>query len=66
MVVRITVTDVCEVEGAVIANKPTGKTEEELREWRMDVEVVLPCDVVGREFAEMDLVEAITEVLRMS
>ena len=53
----VAVADVLEAEGAIIANKPARKTKEEFREGRVYVEVVLSCDVIGGEFAEMDFIE---------
>ncbi len=56
----VAVADVLEAEVTVIANEPACKTEEKFRERRMDVEVVLSEDVVRRELAKVDLVEAVT------
>ena len=57
MSLSVAVADILEAEGAIIANKPARKTKEEFREGRVYVEVVLSCDVIGGEFAEMDFIE---------
>ena len=54
----VAVPDVLEQEVTVKADKPPSKTKEQFCKRRMDVEVVLPCDVIGCEFAKVDLVEA--------
>ena len=57
MSLSVAVADILEAEGAIIANKPARKTKEQFREGRVYVEVVLSCDVIGGEFAEMDFIE---------
>jgi hypothetical protein len=56
---RIAVTDVREVKIALKTNKPSRKSEQQLREWGMDIEVVLATQIVGRELAEMNLVKTV-------
>ena len=46
VVLRVAVTNGFELEFAVEANKPTGKTVEHFRERWMDIEVVFSLDVV--------------------
>ena len=58
MSLRVVVSNVLELEVSVKADEPAGQTVEQLREWRVDVEVVLALDVMRRELAEVDFVEA--------
>jgi hypothetical protein len=54
---RVAVTDVCEVEVALKSDKPSGKGEQQLSEWRVNVEIVLAPEIIRGEFAKVDLVE---------
>lgn len=56
--VRVVVTDIFEGEVAVEPNEPASQSEQQLGEWRVHVEVIFAQDVVGREFAKMNLVKA--------
>ena len=58
MVLGVAVANGLELEVSVKADEPAGQTVEQLREWRVDVEVVLALDVMGRELAEVDFIEA--------
>ena len=57
MSLSVAVADVLEAKRPVIADEPASKTKEQFREGRVHVEVVLSLDVVGRELAEVHLVE---------
>ena len=54
----VAVADVLEAEGAVIAYEPTGETKEEFCKRRVDVEVVLSCNIIRSKLAEVYFVEA--------
>lgn len=56
---RVAVTNGRKVKVALKTDEPPRKSEQQLRKWGMDIEVVLATQIVGGELAEMDLVEAI-------
>ena len=58
MSLSVAVANVLEAAVTVIADEPACETEEEFRKWRVDVEVVLSEDVICRELAKVDFVEA--------
>ena len=58
MSLSVAVADVLEAKGAIVAHEPTGETEEEFCKRRVDVEVVLSCNIIRGELAEVYFVEA--------
>ena len=60
---RVAVTNAREVEVALKTNKPSRKSEQQLRKWGVNVEIVFATQVVGGKLAKMDLVEAIAKDL---
>jgi hypothetical protein len=58
MAVGIAISNVVELEVAIEAHKPAGKTEEEFGERWMYIKVIFALDIMGGEFPEMYLVEA--------
>lgn len=56
---RVAVSNVLEVEVALKTNKPSCKSEQQLRKWGMDVEIVLATEIVCGKLAKMDLIEAV-------
>ena len=58
MSLGVAVADGLELEVSVKPDEPAGQTVEQLREWRVDVEVVLALDVMRRELAKVDFVKA--------
>jgi len=54
---RVTVTNAREVKVALKTNKPSRESKQQFRKWGMNIEVVLATQIVGCEFAEMDLIE---------
>lgn len=56
---RITVTDVCEIKISLETDKPPRKSEQQLREWGMNIEIVLAAQVICGELSKMNLIEAV-------
>jgi len=54
---RVAVTNGRKVKVTLKTDKPSRKCEQQLRKWGVDIEVVLATQIVGCEFAKMDLVE---------
>jgi len=54
----VAVADVLKVELAIKADEPASESEEKFRQRGVHVEVVLASNVVGREFPEVNFVEA--------
>lgn len=63
MVFRVAVTDGFELELSIETREPSSETQKHLREWRMDIKVVLALDVVRRELSEVNLIESEREIL---
>ena len=61
---RVAVTDVYEVEVSLKTDKPSGKCEQQLSEWRVNIEIVLAPEIICGELAKVDLVE--TAVVKSS
>lgn len=57
MGLSVAVANIFKLKGAIEAGEPAGGSKEHLCEWGVDVKVVLAQDVVGSEFAKMNLVE---------
>ena len=53
----VTIANVLEAKVAVITDKPASKTKEELRERRVDIEIVLSENIIRGKLAEVDFVE---------
>jgi hypothetical protein len=59
MVFRVAIANGLEFELAIETDKPSSKTEKELRKRRVHIKVVFPKNVVFCEFAEVDFVEPV-------
>lgn len=57
MVLGVAVSNLLKVKRAIIPNKPTSSSEHHLSQRRVNIKVVLPSNVMRREFSEMDFVE---------
>lgn len=56
---RVAVADVRKVKVALKTDKPSRKSDQQLGEWGMNVEIVLATQIIRSELSEMDLVKTI-------
>jgi len=54
----VAIANVLEVELTIKSNEPASEAKEKFCEWRVYVEVVFPCDIVGSKFPKVNLVKA--------
>jgi hypothetical protein len=55
----VTISDVCELEVALKTDEPSRKSEQQLREWGMNIEIVLATQIICGELAKMNLIETV-------
>ncbi len=58
MVVGVAVANVLELKVAVKAHEPAREPKEQLGEWRVDIKVIRPENVIGGELSKMNFVES--------
>lgn len=56
---RVAVPNVHKVKVALETNKPSRESDQQLRKWGVNVEVVLATQIVGSELAEMNFIKTI-------